>query len=139
MLAQNIKRYDLECALVRRGEHHVRSGAIAMRKKPVGGGDTPPVAGHQSRELVVRHWRDEVVADGPLVPEKLSGDHCAYCVAPVILRSCSATSVAVEAGDRVGATGLQCPTHDVSIDHGPLSLMIRFLSTVGRLQDDGRR
>ena len=91
-----------------------------MGTEPVGGGHTPPVAGRQSREPVLRHRRGQVVADGPLVLEKLGGDHGADRVAPVVLRSSRATPVTVEARDRIGATRLQCLAHDVSIDHGPI-------------------
>src|SRR5664279_4165685 len=96
-----------------------------MGTEPVGGRDTPPVARHQSREPVVRNRRGQVVADGPLVLKKLGGDDSADRVAPMVLRSCRATPVTEEAGDGVGAARLQFPPDDVSLDHGPLSLMDR--------------
>jgi len=90
-----------------------------MGTEPVGGGHTPSIAGYQSRELVLRHRRGQVVTDSPLVFEKPSSDHCADGVAPQILRSGRATPVTVEARDGVGATRLQRATQDVSVDHGP--------------------
>ena len=123
VLAQSFERNDLKGTLVRRGQHHVRRRTVVMGTEPVGGGHAPPVAGTQSGEPVFGHRRGEIVANGSLVLEKLGGDDGANCVAPQILRSTRATTVAVEARNGIGTTGLQWPTHDVAIGHGPLSLL----------------
>jgi hypothetical protein len=105
---------------MRRGQNNVSCGPVGMGTEPVSGGHSPPIAGHQFWKPVLRHRRGQVVADGPLVLGKLCGDHGADRVAPVVLRSCRTTPVTVEARGGIGATWLQCPTHDVSIDHGPI-------------------
>jgi len=104
MLTESFERHDFEGALVGRGQNHVGRRPVVMGTEPVGGGHAPPVAGYQSREAVLRHRRGQVVADGPLVMEKLGGDHGADRVTPVVLRSCRAAPVTIEARDGVGTT-----------------------------------
>ena len=109
VLAQRLERHDLQRALVRRGEHDVRRGAVLVGAQPVDRRDAPAVAGHEAREAVQRHRRREVVADAALVVEELLGHDRADRVAAEILGSGAAAAVAVEAGQRIGAAGLQRP------------------------------
>ena len=101
---ESVKRDDLERSLMGGCEDDVGCGAVLVRLQPVACGHTPPIAGRQPRELILRHRRDQVVADLPLVLEKLGGDHSADRVAPQILGTGVAAPITKEAGDRVGAT-----------------------------------
>ncbi len=125
---------------MRRGQNDVGRRPVAMGPEPVNGGHTPAIAGHQSREPVLRHWRGQVVADNPLVLEKLGGDHGADRVAPKVLGSRRATPVTVETRDGIGTTRLECPTHDVSFDHGPIIVYgSDQAGNIDREQDSGLR
>ena len=67
----------------------------------------------------MRHRRDQVVADLPLVLEKLGCDHRANRVATQILGTGVAAPITKEAGHRVGATGGKRFAQDVEFRHGP--------------------
>ena len=95
--------------LVRRRQHHVRSGAIVMSPQPVRRCHAPAVAGHQAGEVELGHRGAQVVADTALVLQELRGDDRADRVAAEVLRPGGAAPVPVEAGDRVAAARLQLP------------------------------
>jgi hypothetical protein len=101
---ESVKRDDLKRSLMGGCEYDVGCGTVLVRVEPVGCGHTPPIAGRQPGESILRHRGDQVVADLPLVLEKLGGDHSADRVAPQILGTGVAAPIAKETGDRVGAT-----------------------------------
>jgi hypothetical protein len=78
--------------------------AFAVGPKPVHGSDAPTVAGHESREQVLRNRRRQVVADGALVLQELSDHYGANSVPAEVPRPRGTAAVAVEAGERVAAT-----------------------------------
>lgn len=119
MFLESVKWHDLECSLMGGCEDHIGGGAVLVRLQPVGCGHTPPIAGRESRESKLRHRRHQVVADLPLVLEKLSGDHCADRVAAHILGTCVAAPITKEAGDRVHATRGKRSAQDIELCHGP--------------------
>jgi hypothetical protein len=102
---ESVKRDDLKRSLMGGCEDDVGCGAVLVRLEPVGCGHTPPIAGREPGESILRHRRDQVVADSPLMLEKLGGDHGADRVAPQILGTGVAAPIAKETGDRVGAAG----------------------------------
>jgi hypothetical protein len=102
---ESVQRDDLKRSLMGGCEDDVGCGAILVRQEPVARGHTPPIAGHEPRESIVRHRGDQVVADPPLVLEKLGGDYRADRVATQILGTRVAAAITKETGYRVGATG----------------------------------
>jgi hypothetical protein len=88
-----------------------------MRSKPVDRGDTPTVAGHQSRETILGHRSNQIVANRPLVLQKFNRDHGANGVATEILGIRRTTAVSVEARDWVTTAGLHLSTQDVALNH----------------------
>lgn len=133
MLAKDIEGNNLECALMRGCEDHVRRHPVAMGTQPIGGGHTPPIARYETGEPVLSHWSAQIVADGQLMLEELGGDHRTNSVTPTVFESGRATSVTEETRDGVGSTRLQLPAYDVSIDHVP---SIAHGLDLGELQTD---
>jgi hypothetical protein len=119
VLLQSFERDDLEGSLMRGCENDVRCRAVDVRLKPVGCGHTPAIARHQPGKAIVRHWRDQVVADLLLMLEKLGGDHGADRVAAKVLGAGVTATVAKEPGDRIGATCVERSAEDVEVGHGP--------------------
>src|SRR4051812_24734867 len=89
-----------------------------MCAEPVHRGDAPTVARHEPGEAELRHRCAEVVADAALVVEELGGHDGADGVAAEVFRSGVATAVAVEAGERVGAAGLEVAAQHIAFGHG---------------------
>jgi hypothetical protein len=104
MLTQRLEGHDLEGAFVRRGQDYEGRCSVVVSPEPVCGSNTPPVSGHQPRETVLKNRRAQVVADGPLVLEKLAGDYRTNCVTPEVLRPRRTTPITIEARHRVGTT-----------------------------------
>src|SRR5690606_31103818 len=117
VLLQHLERDDLERPLVRRREHDRCGGSDVARTQPVDRRDAPTVAGDETREVVVRHRRGEVVADAALVSEELGADDSTHRVAADVLGTCRAAAVAIEARERIGATRFELATQDVAIGH----------------------
>src|SRR6185437_1035600 len=115
--AKDLKRHDLERALVGRGQHDRRGGAVLVRLEPVGRGHAPPVARHEPGEPELGHRRRQVVADPALVLEELGGHHRADGVAAQVLGAGRAASVPVEAGERIGATRLKLAAEHITVAH----------------------
>ena len=119
MFLESVKRDDLESSLMGRCKDDVGRGAILVCPEPVGCGHTPPIAGDKPRESIIGHRRDQVVADPPLVLEKLGCDDRADRVATQVLGTGIAAPITKEAGHRVGATGGERFAQDVEFRHGP--------------------
>ena len=98
---------------MRGGEEDRRGGAVLVGLEPSAGDDAPPVAGRQAGEAPLRTGRHEVVADAALVLEELGRDDDADGVAAPVLGPGRAVAVAVEAGQRVGAAGLELAAEHV--------------------------
>jgi hypothetical protein len=106
MFTQRLERYDFEGAFVRRGQYNEGRGAVVVSAKPVPRGNTPPVAGHQSGETVLRNGRAEVITNGPLVLEKFCGHYGTNGVTAQVFGTGRTAPVTVEARHGIGATGL---------------------------------
>src|SRR3954452_15035165 len=121
MLAQRLERYDVERALVRRGEDDVGRRAVAVGSQPVDRGHAPAVARLEAGEAVRGHGRAQVVADLALVLQELRRDDRAEGVAAAVVGPRAAAAVAVEARERVGSARLELAAEDVAGDraHGP--------------------
>ncbi len=117
VLAESIERNDLEGTLVSGREDDVGRGAIQVRSQPVGRSHAPPIARPEPRKTVLRHRRDEVVADPLLVLEKFGGDHGADRVAAEVLRTGATAAVTEEAGHGVGATRREGSSQHVEFGH----------------------
>ena len=120
MLLQRIEGNDLQSAFVGRGQDDVGGGPVVVGPQPVDGGHTPTVAGYQAREAEFRHRCRQVVADGTLVLEELGCDHRADGVPSDVLGARRATTVTIEAGQRIGAAGFEDATEDVAVGHDQL-------------------
>jgi hypothetical protein len=117
VLLEHVEWHDVQRSLVGRREDHVSGSAIAVGAQPVHGRDAPAITGHQAGKLIGRDWRAQVVADAPLMVEKLSGDHSADGVAAEILWSGPAAAITVETGQRVAPAGLQLASEHIAIGH----------------------
>ncbi len=117
MLLERREGNDLQGLLMGGGQHHVRSGAIVMSPQPVRSRHTPPVAGHQPRELVLGHRGGQVVANTALVLQELGGHDRADSVAALVLRPGATATVSIEPGDRVATTRLQLTAEHIAIMH----------------------
>ena len=115
---ERVERHDLERPLVRARHHDVRGRAGLLRPQPVQRGHAPAVAGHQAGERELGPRRLQVVADRALVLEELRRDDRADRVAAEVLRPGRAAAVAVEAGQRIVAAGLQRAAEHVAVGHG---------------------
>jgi hypothetical protein len=120
MFLKRTERDDLERSLMRGCKDDVGGGTVQMRLKPVGCGHAPPIARYEPREAILRHWRDQVVADALLVFEKLGGDNSADRVTAKVLGTGVTAAITKEAGNRVGAAGGERSAQDVDIS-GPVT------------------
>lgn len=118
VFTESIEWDDFESALVRGCQDHVRRRAIRVRPQPVPCGHAPPIAGRETGESILRHGRDQVVADPLLVLEKRRGDDRADRVAPSILGTGATAPITEEAGDGVGAAGVERSAQHVQFGHG---------------------
>ena len=106
-----------------------RSGLLNL--KPAGGTDAPAVAGLETRESVLGHGGDEVVAKGLGRGEEWGVHDAADGVDTEIVGAGVAATIAIEAGHRLTAAGLQRLAKDItrgSFDgfrdrHGPLPFL----------------
>ena len=90
-----------------------------MGLKPTLSNHAPAIAGSQTRKAVLGHWRDQVIADAPLVFEESRGYHRAHQMNRLV-RPGSAAAIAIEACDRVRTTGLEVATQDIRFTvHSP--------------------
>lgn len=119
VLLQSIERDDLERPLMRGLEYDIGRRAIHMRSKPVRCGHTPAITRDEPREPILRHRRDQVVADAVLMFEELRGDNRADRVAAGILGTRVTAPIAEESGERIGATVGERSTQHIEIGHGP--------------------
>ncbi len=90
------------CFEANRGDH-----AGFVRLLPTLDTNTPAVAGLQAGKAILRARRDEVVPDGNLMLQEFGSDDGAHGVFAEILGAGVALAVAVKAGERVGAAGLE--------------------------------
>src|ERR1700737_2780221 len=112
-LDEQFERNDLEGVLVGGFEDHGAGCPCFLNLEPAGGADAPPVAGLQAGESVLRHGGGEVVAEGFGGGEEGGVDDAADGVDSVVFRAGVATAVAVEAGHRVAAAGVERLAEDV--------------------------
>jgi hypothetical protein len=90
-----------------------------VRLKPAFGNHAPPVARSQTRKAVRGRWRDQVIADAPLLIEEFGSHHCADQMDGLIW-STRAAAIAIEARDRVGTAALQFAAEDIGFTlHNP--------------------
>jgi len=90
-----------------------RGDSRGVRLKPAIDNNTPSVAGPKTREAVLGHRCDQVVSHAQLMLQKFSRHHRAHQMnGPTWAKA--ATTIAVEASERVGSTGLQLLTEDVA-------------------------
>jgi hypothetical protein len=132
MFLESFERDDLERSLVCGREDDESRRAVHVRLQPIGCGHTPAVAGNESREPILRHRCDQVVADPLLVLEKLDGDNRANRVAPQVLGTGVAAPITKEAGDRVGTAGSERPAQDIEVVHGPSIALVNPIVGSGR-------
>jgi LacI family transcriptional regulator len=114
---EDLQRNDLERALVGRGQHHRRAGAVLVRLQPVGRGHAPPVPRHQPGEPELGHRGGQIVADPALVLEEFGRHHRADGVAAQVLGAGRAASVPVETGERIGSTRLEFAAQHITVAH----------------------
>ncbi len=74
---------------------------------PAADAEAPGVAGFQAGEVEFGAWGGEVVALGACEIEEVGGHDGADGVESVIFRAGAAEAIAIEAGGRVGAAGLE--------------------------------
>ena len=117
VLLERGQRNDLKRPLMGGRQHYVSGRAVLMRPQPVQRGHAPAVARREPRELVLRHWGDQVVADTTLVLEERGRDHRADRVAPPVLRTGTTAPVTVKAGEGVDAARLKLATEHIAIGH----------------------
>ena len=117
MLLESLQRNDLQSAFVCRGQHDRSRHSVVVRSQPVRSGHTPSVAGPEAGKAILGHRCGEVVADATLMVEKLLRHDRADRMTAPIFRSCLARTVPVEAGERVGAAGLEVAAQNVAICH----------------------
>jgi hypothetical protein len=90
-----------------------------MSLRPAFSNHTPPVTGLQSRKAVLRHGRDQVIANAALLHEEFRRHHGAHQMAG-LARSKAAAAVAIEACDWVRTAGLEFGTEDIGFTvHNP--------------------
>ena len=116
---EHVERDQLERPLVGGGEHDRRGHAVVVGLLPPRRHHAPPVTGREPGEVPLRSRGRQVVADLQLVLEELRGDHRAHRVQADVVGPAGAAAVAVEAGHRVGAAGLELPAQDVALAHVP--------------------
>ena len=97
MFLESVERDDLQRPLMRGFRDDVGGRTVHVGLKPVGRSHTPPIARNESRESILRHWRDQVVADALLVLEKLGCDNRTDRVTPQVLGGGATTPIAKEA------------------------------------------
>lgn len=114
---QHRERDYFQGPLMSRGEHDVGSRAVLVGPEPVECSHTPPISGYETRKAKLGHRSSEVVADSPLMREKLGRDNRTDCVASPIFEPGPAAPVPVEAGERVGAAELELAAQHVTIPH----------------------
>jgi hypothetical protein len=115
VLLEGVERDDFERQPMRGCKDDVGRGTGLMRRQPVGCSHTPAITGHEPRKSILRHRRDQVVADAQLVLEELGGDNGADRVAPKVLRTGVAASITKESGNRVGAADRERSPQDVDV------------------------
>jgi hypothetical protein len=80
--------------------------------KPTLRNHAPAITGLQTRKAVLRHRRDQVIADAPLLLEEFRCYHGAHQMSCLIWSE-GAAAIAIEAGHWVRAAGLQFAAEDI--------------------------
>ena len=106
-LEEEFERDDTEGVFVGGFKDDGAGGTGLVDLEPAGGADAPAVAGFKAGEAVLGRGGAEVVAELFAGFEELRGDDGADGVHAAIVRAGVAAAVAVEAGDGVGAAGLE--------------------------------
>ena len=107
--------HDLQCALVGRGQDDAGGRARLVRLHPPDGDHAPPVARLETGEAVLGARRAQVVAEVLLHLQEVGGHHRAHGVPAQVVGAAPAAPVAVEAGHRLGAAGLQWAAEHVAL------------------------
>lgn len=118
MKLQDLERDDFECALVGRSQDHGGGRTVLMGPQPVEGSHAPAIAGNEPREPIGGHGGAEVVADAALVLEEFRSHDGADRVSSLIVGPRTAASVAIEPGDGICATRIECLAQNVLLGHG---------------------
>ena len=132
MFPESLERDDLERSLMRGRKDDIGRRTVHVRPQPIGCGHAPPIAGNESREPILRHRRDQVVADALLVLEKLAGDNSTDRVAPQVLGTGVAAPITKETGDRITAAGGERSAQDIEVGHGPSIAQVSGPSSAAR-------
>lgn len=98
---------------MRRFEAYRGDDAGVERHFPEVNANAPVVTRLQSGKAPVRMWRDQIVADGPLMLEKRCCHLDADGVLAGIIRPRITLAVAIKPGERVRTAGLQHSAEDV--------------------------
>jgi len=113
---EDLQRDDLKRALMGRGEHHGRGGAVAVACSQLAAVTHTPVPRHQAREPELGHGRGEVVAYAALMLEELVVTTAQIVWLPRSSgRWCS--SRPVETSQRIGPTWLKLAAEHITVAH----------------------
>jgi hypothetical protein len=134
---ENLERDDLERSLMRGCKDDIGRRTVHVRPQPIGCGHAPPVAGNESRESILRHRRDQVVADSLLVFEKLVGHNSTDRMAPQVLGTGVAAPITKETGNGIAAAGGERFAQNVEVGHGPSIAQVS--GPITRASGPGRR
>ena len=115
VLREQVERDEIERPLVGGGENDECGDALFVRAQPRVGRHAPAVAGLESGKVVLGRRRAQVVADAPLIFEKLPGHDGADRVTSEVTRAGAAAAVTVEAGERVGAARLERAAEHIAL------------------------
>jgi hypothetical protein len=101
------------------GQHYRWSNARLVCLSPPFSNHTPPIPRLQTRKAVLGHRRDQVIPDAALMIKKFCCQHCTHQMAG-LRGSGAAAAVAIKAGKRISAAGLQFSTEDIRFTiHSP--------------------
>lgn len=107
------QRDKLKRADVSGGEADLRSDAGFEGLRPTLDAEAPGIAGFETGEIVFGPWGREVIAARATEGQEFCGDDSADSVQAGVFGSGPAVAVAIEAGERGGATALQGGAEDV--------------------------
>lgn len=92
--------------------------------QPIASRDTPSVPGLKPGKHVLGSRCDQIVADGPLVLEELSGDNCTDGMATEIGVVRVACPVPHPACQRIAATGFEFAAENVASGHASIMALL---------------
>lgn len=101
MLLQHVQRHHVEYSFMGRRKHNGCSSPVQVSPQPVGCCDAPSVTGSKTREAILRHRGDQVVANPALMVEKILGHDCTDGVTATIGGAGAAGAVPKPTGQRI--------------------------------------